>query len=164
MTPVSCESWNLTSPIASRVYLTTHLLQSAFIAALKPIMSGWMTTIAAGLILAGAILSSIWVLHYHLVLLPHPWGIAALLTACGILACSAWVGNIAKHRTAPSDLKAFDGEPLDSDPDPADPQIEILVRLTDRSSGILGKRGCVVTIRYPMETHITEHGIGKIEW
>ena len=94
MTPVSCESWNLTSPIASRVYLTTHLLQSAFIAALKPIMSGRMRTIAAGLILAGAILSSIWVLHSHLVLLPHPWGIAALLTACGILACSAWVGNM----------------------------------------------------------------------
>ena len=26
-------------------------------------------------------------------------------------------------------------------------EIEILVRLTDRSSGILGKHGCVVTIR-----------------
>lgn len=162
MTPVSCESWNLTSPIVSRVCLATHLLQGACIAALKSNTSGRMAPIAAGLIFAGTILSSIWVyLHSHLVLLPYRWGIAALLIACGIFVCSVWIGNIAKRRAAIPGLKAFNGEPLDSDPDPADPQIEIMVRLTERVSGILGRRRCVVTIRYPMETHTAEHGIGK---
>ena len=141
MTPVPYASWNLTSPIVSRVYLVTHLLEGVFIAALKSITSGRMAPNAAGFILAGTILSSIWVLHSHLVLLPYPWGIAALLIACGIFVCSVWIGNIARRRAAIHGLKTFNGEPLDSDPDPADPEIEIMVRLTDRKVGILGRAG-----------------------
>jgi hypothetical protein len=162
MTPVPCESWNLTSPTVSRVYLAIHLLQSAFIAALKSIAAGRMAPIAAGLILAVTVLSTIWALHSHLVLLPDPWGIAVVLIACGILVCSVWIAMIAKRRAVLHGLKAFNGEPLDSDPDPADPEIEIMVRLTARGSGILGKRRCIVTVRYPIEdTHIVEDGVGN---
>jgi len=162
MTPVPYASWKLTSPIVSRVCLATHSLQVAFIAELKSITSGRMAPIAAGLILAGAILSGIWGFHSHLALLPYPWGIATLLIACGIFVCSVWIGNTAKRRAAIPGLETFKGELLDSDLDPADPEIEIMVRLADRSSGILGRRRCIVTIRYPIEdTHIVEGGVGN---
>lgn len=162
MTPVLCESWNLTSLIVSRVHLAIHFLQSAFIAALKLITPGRMTPIADGLILAVTVLSTIWIFHPYLAVSPDPWGIAVVPIAGGILICSLWIARVTKRRAIPHELKAPSGEPFDSDPDQADPEIEIMVRLTDRGSGILGKRRCIVTIWYPIAAaDIAEHGIEK---
>ena len=162
MTFVSYASWNLISPIASPVCSAVHSLQVAFIATLKLITSGRMAPSAAGLILAGTILSGIWGFHSHLVLLPYPWRIAVLLIACSIVACTVWIGNLNKRRAVIPDLKTLKGELLDSDPDPADPEIEIMIRLADCGSGILRRRRCIVTIRYPSEdAKLVERGVGN---
>ena len=162
MAPVLCESWSLTSLIVSRVHLAIHFLQSAFIAALKLITPGRMKPIGDGLILAVTVLSTIWIVHPYLVPSPGPWGIAVVPIAGGILICSLWIARVTKRRAIACELKAFSGDPLNSDPDPADPEIEIMVRLTDRGSGILGKRTCIVTIRYRIAAaDIAEQGIEK---
>ncbi len=153
--PVTWESWNLTSPIVSRIYLASHLLQSAFIAPLKSITVGRMAPIDAELILAVTVLSTIWAIHSQLVMLPDRGELQSSLSHVTLSSDRSGLRGALSAEPSPYEFNAFNGEPLDSDP--ADPEIEIMVRLTDRGSGILGKRRCIVTVRYPMEeTYISE--------
>jgi len=160
MTLVLRESWILTVPIVSRVYLATHLSRRTLTTALKLLTAGRITPFVDGLILLGTVVSVILAVHFHFVhLLRDQWGIAVALTACGILVCTVWITKIAEHRAAPHEVNAFEDEPLDL----GDPEVEIAIRLAPRGPAILGKRLCIVTIHIPVETaRIAEHGIRNL--
>ena len=64
MTLVLRESWILTVPIVSRVYLATHLSRRTLTTALKLLTAGRITPFVDGLILLGTVVSVILAVHF----------------------------------------------------------------------------------------------------